>query len=90
MYRPVIMRTWLLGHATKFVFPDKETRDAVYVEYRGTALWAVTNGFSEVYNNQGEWEHEPMPSGRSQVFIDRTRYSFDKAVEIARKLTDAS
>lgn len=40
--------------------------------------WAVKDG-SNVLNKSGEWEYEPIPSSRTDTFIDRTR--FDSPLE---------
>ena len=38
------------------------------------AYWAVRrDGFA--LNKQGEWEYEPMPSSRTDEFLDRCRFS---------------
>ena len=34
-----------------------------------------------VMNTQGEWEHEPMPSSRTNEFIARTRFTLDEAFD---------
>lgn len=44
----------------------------------GPDLWAVRYR-GDVLNKQGEWEWEPMPSGRDEDFLARAR--FDSAEE---------
>jgi hypothetical protein len=58
--------------------PDGSPNDRVTIEERSTEdsvrRWAVVRGGS-VLNNEGEWEHEPMPSNRDEGFLSRCRYT---------------
>lgn len=47
-------------------------------QMRGPDLWAVRYR-GDVLNKDGEWEWEPMPSGRDEAFLARAR--FDNAEE---------
>lgn len=47
----------------------------------GKELWSVS-GLSTVLNKDGEWEYEPLPSCRDEVFLQRTRWN--SAEEAAR------
>jgi len=44
----------------------------------GAVKWSVNDGGS-VLNADGEWEHEPSPSNRSDEFIAATRFTFEEA-----------
>jgi hypothetical protein len=43
------------------------------VEWRGENAWAIVDSHFAL-NRDGEWEHEPFPSNRSDQFIARTRW----------------
>lgn len=70
-----------LGDFHKACLPVKyeiQGQDRIAIEARGYGHWAVTQG-SFVLNKLGEWEYEPMPSGRSEEFIKRTRWNSAEA-----------
>ena len=58
----------------------------------GTALWAIRH-MGNCYGD-GDWEHEPMPSSRSDEFLSKYRYpsleaaagQIDAAVDAAKQL----
>jgi hypothetical protein len=54
----------------------------VRVEYRGTGLWAVVDGGSNL-NRDGQWEYEPLPSSRDPAFFTRCRFTLDQALRLA-------
>jgi len=58
---------------------DREIR----VERRGPDAWTVRE-MASVVNRDGEREHEPMPSGRDEGFIARTRFTLAEALSVAR------
>jgi len=60
-------------------FVSRYTYGTFHVEQRSSDLWAVIDTCGEVLNKKGEWEYEPMPSGRDQEFIDRTRFTLKEA-----------
>jgi len=80
----------LLAYATQFtlIARTRAMRDALnelLVEARSEATWAIITG-NAVLNHDGEWEHEPMPSHRSDDFIARTRWpSAREAIEFAKR-----
>ncbi len=41
----------------------------------GSRLWAVRDTSGSVLNKLGEWEYEPLPSGRNAEFLARCRYA---------------
>ena len=65
-----------------------EMRDArlwgVYVEWRGSDLWAVVYG-DECLNRDGQWVPETSQSTRNQANYRSTRFSFDEAIEKAKQ-----
>jgi len=73
-------RDELLAMAASFQISEEIT-----VVHRGHDRWAISNRTS-VYNTDGEWEYEPMPSSRDDEFFDRCRYSRDEAIKIAQSL----
>lgn len=88
----------LLAHAREFVFllipdetnPVERERHAVVVAWRGPGAWAITDRYGhQLLNRHGQWEHEPLPSERTQAFQRRTRFARDEAVHRARKLLEA-
>jgi len=58
---------------------DREIR----VERRGPDAWTVRE-MASVVNRDAEREHEPMPSGRDESFIARTRFTLAEALSVAR------
>lgn len=56
----------------------------ITVELRSANKWCVTNG-SSVWNTDGQWEYEPLPSNRDDEFFKRTRYSLEDAFKAARE-----
>jgi hypothetical protein len=71
-----------LSLATEFTL----TADLV-IASRGHGKWAVTDRFQNVLNRDQEWEHEPMPSNRTDEFIARTRFSLDEAFSLVGATT---
>lgn len=58
----------------------------VRVVWRGRGLWAVQRGgFSQVLNDDDEWEFEASPSNRDDDFLERCRFSFEDAVARAKQ-----
>jgi hypothetical protein len=56
------------------------------VERRNIDQWAVIH-FGFCYSREhGDFEHEPLPSSRTEEFVARTRFSFDEAKQIALRL----
>lgn len=57
--------------------PDKFGSGAVTVEQVPGPCgykWAIRRGGGECLANDGEWEIEPMPSGRDEEFMERCRF----------------
>lgn len=67
----------LLARALSFRFDDR-----ISIAYRGSTGWAATTG-SATINTDLEAEYEPMPSGRDDEYIARTRFSLEGAFAIA-------
>lgn len=57
----------------------------IEVCWRGPDRWAICDGTS-VLNDNGDWEHEPLPSSRSDDFLERTRFPFEEAMILAEEL----
>jgi hypothetical protein len=80
--KEVIRLQKMLSKATRFTFSGG--RLPITVEMRGDNRWAVCDsGFC--LNRDGEFEAEPLNSSRSREFLERTRYTFDEAWELAEK-----
>lgn len=47
---------------------------AIHIEARGYGKWAITH-MGNVLDKTGEWEWEPMPSSRTEDFLQRTRWA---------------
>jgi hypothetical protein len=73
----------LLARALSFRFDDDIT-----IVHRGATGWAVSTGSATV-NTDLEAEYEPMPSGRSEEYIERTRFTLAEAFRIATLYVDA-
>lgn len=59
------------------------------VEYRATPgkrSWAVCFGGHQCLSRKGEWEYEPSPSNRTPRWLGQHRFTFDEAMEWARRL----
>ena len=52
------------------------------IQWRGDDRWAIFNGAS-CLNRLGEWEYEPLPSSRTDEYLERNRYSLDEAMTVA-------
>lgn len=58
------------------------------IESRGHGKWAVVDG-PFVLNRDGEWEHEPLPSSRTEEFLARARFDLEEAFEAAAQTLSA-
>lgn len=59
-------------------------------QFDGSIKWAVRKG-SEVLNKKGKWEYEPIPSSRTDKFLERTRFdSLESAIEAFEALREGS
>jgi hypothetical protein len=63
----------------------------IYLERRGfpphPETWAISDGVF-VLNTDMEWEHEPMPSSRTEDFLSRTRFTFGEARVLVGKFLE--
>lgn len=59
----------------------------IRVEHRGGDAWAVCER-GAVVSQDGEREHEPLPSSRDEAFIARTRFGLAEALRVARERAD--
>ena len=46
--------------------------------------WMVYRATGEVLNRDGLWEHEPLPSSRTDEFTARTRHTLAECVALAQ------
>lgn len=70
-----------LQYASIFKFDNNLT-----IESRGHNKWAVCQD-GMCYSKDGTWEFEPMPSGRGEQFLSRTRYdSLDAAWKVLEQV----
>lgn len=57
-----------------------EEAPLVRVEWCGEDKWAIRNR-GECLNRNGEWEYEPLPSSRTDEFLERCRFSLADALD---------
>jgi hypothetical protein len=76
----------LLDKAETFVlYRDEST---IIRLRRGSVGWSVEKNGS-VLNKRGDWEHEPLPSSRTDEFFQATRFSaLDEAIAAATPETE--
>lgn len=55
-------------------------------EWRGGDQWAVTNGARSVLNREDEFEWEPLPSSRTEDFVEQHRFDLSEALHRLVKL----
>lgn len=68
----------MLAMAVKF-----QVEEDITIEKRGSSTWAVVVFGGTVLDRDMNRHYEPMPSSRTQEFIDATRFSLEEAFEIA-------
>lgn len=56
----------------------------ITVDERGAGKWCIYD-MGEVLNDEGEWEFEPMPGGRDEAFLARTRFDRATALRLAKE-----
>jgi hypothetical protein len=84
----------LLLYATRFsvppshevkakLFADDEIDPVVFIESRASDRWTVLRpGAGCALNRNLLWEHEPIPSSRTDDFRWRTRFTLDEALAL--------
>lgn len=76
--------------AARFSWPLHRKNEEVNVELAvqrdGSRLWAIRYR-GDVWTREGEWEWEPMPSGRDDAFLKRARWTFDEAISEASRIS---
>lgn len=55
----------------------------IHVQERGKNRWCVFK-LGDVLNADGEWEYEPQASSRDEEFLERTRFSRETAIKLAK------
>jgi hypothetical protein len=68
-----------LSMATRFKFDEDAD---VTIEKRGKDTWCVSV-FGSVLDRELNRHYEPMPSNRTDEFVEMTRFSLDEAFNIA-------
>lgn len=69
--------------------PRESVRIERAVQIAGPAKWAVRL-HGDCLNRTGEWEWEPMPSGRDDDFLERCRFDTDQeAIDAAARAVAA-
>jgi hypothetical protein len=58
----------------------------VMVAYRGRDLWAVTDGFGQCLNTDGEWDWEMRSTEREDDWLSTHRFTLDDAIRRAREI----
>lgn len=73
------------------MYTDEErtrSRDEVMIEWRGGDTYCV-RAVGNVLDRDGDWVYEPMPSSRTDEFIQATRFTLAEALERAAKALPA-
>ncbi len=82
------MRYLRITEVTVSVLPEDNVNYHVYavkVQWRGAEQYAVMHaGFA--LGTDGEWEYEPIPSGRDDDFVAAHRYGYDEALRLANEV----
>ena len=91
-----IDHNFLFQHATRFEIPTKQytdPRETIKIEYRGkhgepdADVWAILDQHGNCYNKtEKDWEIEPLPSNRTDDFLENCRFTLKEALAIVRKL----
>ena len=68
----------MLNMATCF-----QISEDINIEKRGETKWCVKYFGNSVVNRDLNRQYEPMPSSRTEEFIEATRFSLEEAFEIA-------
>jgi hypothetical protein len=98
LYIPTyLLFRFLLGSSDSDFSPVKFfIREDVYLEnrdpesrYPNRPSWAITKNGS-CLNADMEFEYEPQPSSRSEDFLYRTRFTYEEALELAKKIKDGN
>lgn len=55
----------------------------ITVAYRGRGLWAVSR-HRQCLGADGEWDWEPLPSGRTDEWLATHRFDLETALRLAR------
>jgi len=71
----------LLSMARRFEMPN-----GIIVDYRSPEEWAIVDTGACWSEENQEWIPEPIPSNRSEDFLNKTRYPLDEAIRIAQTL----
>ena len=71
------------------VIPSGVTSEAAYwdvtIEWRGDDRWAVLH-FGNCLGRDGSWDYEPLPSERTDEWLEEHRYGLDEALDLASKV----
>lgn len=66
---------------------EYELKKGLSIKYRGKNLWAITNNFRSCWNiHEQKFVYEPLPSNRTEEFLNRTRFSLAEAYIYAMKI----
>ena len=74
----------LLALAVKF-----RVAEDLYVEKRGAEQWAVTTASGCCVSTDLRSVYEPLPSNRSEEFMEKCRFTLDEALDIAERFAVA-
>lgn len=79
--REMTVLEYYIDENTRLKNRDPENR---FAESR---QWAITKTSGLCLNRAGYWEWEPMPSSRTDEFLERCRFSLNEAREILNRKT---
>lgn len=85
MSRLQVTSTPVVYEVTTYPYDD-ENRDlyVLRVEHRGKGRWAVTRG-GLCFARNGGASYEPIPSGRTDKWLAKHRFSFYEALALAER-----
>lgn len=78
------MQFEIMAKPRVYELPDEANLESVK-QINGHDLWAIRKN-NNCLNKNGEWEYEPMPSSRTDDFMERCRY---KSIEEAYSTWDS-
>ena len=83
LHEPTVEPTAYLVSVIPDAGPDASMW-AVKVERRGPGSWAVIH-LSRCLHRSGRWDHEPLPSSRTQRWLSSHRFDLETALKLAKK-----
>lgn len=83
----VVNRDYPATEYTLSALPEDDSNGMLFrivVAYRGRGLWAVSR-HRYCLGRSGEWDHESVPSERTDEWLAEHRFPLDEALRLARE-----